>query len=203
MPLLQTWQIRAISTWKLLPIDGSGQGWPWHVFGGTVSPLNCSFEWLLFLSFWFTDNHPWSTDYSSSHSLFLLWPYPAMLFFLCWDTWPPWIFCLGSGWQKQMGLFCSMPHVKNRKCKRSILKSTQEISWFYRLNGVIYNTHVNGILFYFFFLRFQFNCNLSPFFFLSPNSPIYIFLLSFWFHGLSFHAWVLYTYVYLHIHIYS
>lgn len=205
MPLLQTWQIRATSTWKLLPIDGSGQGWPWHVFWGTVSPLNCSFEWLLFLSFCFTDNHPWSTDYSSSHSLFLLLALPCHAFFLCWDTWPPWIFYLDSGWQKQIGLFCSVPHVKNPKCKRSILRSTQEISWFYWLNGVIYNTHVNGILFYFFSVYFwDFNL-IATFliFFPISDSPIYIFLLSFWFHGLSFHTWVLYTYVYLHIHIYS
>lgn len=136
---------------------------------------------------------------------FCFWPYPAMLFFLCWDTWPPWIFCLDSGWQEQIGLFCSVPHVKNPKCKRSILRSTQEISWFYWLNGVIYNTHVNGILFYFFSVYFwDFNL-IATFliFFPISDSPIYIFLLSFWFHGLSFHTWVLYTYVYLHIHIYS
>lgn len=124
-----------------LPIDGSGQRWPWHVFWGTTLPLNFSFDWLLFLSFCFTHNSPWFTDYSPSHTLFLLLAlsYHTFFFLLNWDAWHPWIFCSDSGWPKQIGFFCSVPHVKSHKGKGSILKSTQEIFWFYWLNHAIYN----------------------------------------------------------------
>lgn len=165
----------------------------------------------LFLSFCFTDNGPWSTNYSPSHTLFLLLALPCHTFFFSFK-----LGCLTSLnfvfwlWMTEADrlFFCSVPHVKSHKGKGSILKSTQEISWFYWLNHVIYNMYVNGILFHFLglFLRFQFNCNLPPPLFLTSKLfHIYLpaLLLVSWplfsCMGFGYICVFLYTYIFLTI----